>query len=231
MRTRSAILRNATAAIFLAVACHIGAQHVYEPKLYVGVKGGATMSNVQFTPKVKQSLLPGMLMGVTVRYTEEKIFGLIGELMVEQRGWKENYEGAPLAYQRSLTYITLPVLTHIYFGSDKIKGFVNLGASVSYMLSEKIKSDYDYANALDQPDFPSHRSTEQLTMAVKNKVDYGITGGAGVEFVIKKKHSVMLEGRYYFGLGNVFPSSRKDVFSSSRNTSIQVSLSYMFRVK
>lgn len=225
------MLRGTAAALCLACAMAANAQRTIEPKLYVGVKGGMAMSNVQFTPKVKQSLHPGMLMGVSVRYTEEKIFGLIGELMIEQRGWKENYEGAPFSYQRDLTYLTLPVLTHIYFGSDRFKGFVNLGASVSCLLSSKIKSDYDYANALAQPGFPAHRSVEQLAMEIKNKVDYGIAGGAGVEYIFKKKHSVMLEARYYFGLGNIFPSSKRDVFSSSRNTSIEVALSYMFRVK
>ncbi len=119
------------ALMLVGGALTASAQRYYEPKFYVGAKGGATLSSVAFTPHVKQSLLPGMMMGATVRYTEEKVFGLIGELLLEQRGWKENYEGAPFAYQRQITYLSLPVLTHIYFGSEKIKGFVNLGASVS----------------------------------------------------------------------------------------------------
>lgn len=207
------------------------AQRVYEPKLYVGAKGGVTLSNVQFSPHVKQSLRQGLLMGATVRYTEEKVFGLIGELLVEQRGWKENFEEAPFSYNREITYVTLPVLTHIYFGSSKVKGFVNLGASVSYLLGSKISSDFDYANAIKQPGFPSYRSVEQMSMDIKNKFDYGILGGVGAEFIIKKKHSFLLEGRYYFGLGNIFPATKKDVFSGSRNTSIEISLGYMIRIK
>ncbi|MDE5688790.1 MAG: PorT family protein [Paramuribaculum sp.] len=225
-------IRVLVAALFMTFAVlGASAQRYYEPKFYIGAKGGATMSSVAFTPHVKQSLRPGMLMGVTARYTEEKIFGLIGELNIEQRGWKENFEGAPFAYDRALTYISLPIMTHIYFGSDKIKGFVNLGASVSYMLGDKINSDFDYANATSIAGFPAHRSVEQMALDVKNKFDYGITGGAGVEIIIRKKHSIILEGRYYFGLGSIFPSSKKDEFSASRCTSIQVSLGYMFRVR
>ena len=227
-------MRNLIFLLLIAVGL-IGSkaysQRVYEPKVYIGAKGGATLSNVQFTPHVKQSLRQGLLMGATVRYTEEKIFGIIGELLVEQRGWKENFEEAPFAYNRELTYITLPVLTHIYFGSSKMKGFVNLGASVSYMLGSKISSDFDYANALKQPGFPSYRSVEQMSMDIKNKFDYGILGGVGAEFIIKKKHCIILEGRYYFGLGNIFSATKKDVFSGSRNTSIEISLGYMFRIK
>ena len=207
------------------------AQRMYEPKVYIGAKGGATLSNVQFTPHVKQTLRQGLLMGVTARYTEEKIFGIIGELLVEQRGWKENFEKTPFAYDREMTYVTLPVLTHIYFGSEKVKGFVNLGASVSYLLGSKITSDFDYANALKQPGFPTYRSVEQMSMDIKNKFDYGILGGIGAEFIIRKKHSIVLEGRYYFGLGNIFPATKRDVFSGSRNTSIEISLGYMFRLK
>lgn len=221
-------------ALLLAAICcaaAASAQRYYEPKFYVGGKGGATLSSVTFTPHVKQGLLPGAQFGAMVRYTEEKIFGLIGELLVEQRGWKENFEGAPFAYSRQITYVSLPVLTHIYFGSDRFKGFVNLGASVSCMLGSSISSDFDYDNALDQPGFPSHRSVEQMSLELKNKFDYGIIGGLGMEFVIKKKHSITLEGRYYFGLGNIYPSSKKDIFSGSRNSTISVALGYWFRIK
>ena len=210
------------------------AQRQYEPKLYLGGKAGATFSSMQFSPHVKQALVQGVTAGMTVRYTEENIFGLIGEVCITQRGWKEGFEkeDGPLKYDRKLTYITLPVLCHIYFGSSKVKGFVNLGPSVSYMLSSSISSNFDYLNPDTGPDSPFHyRETEQMALPVKNKMDYGILGGAGVEFVIARRHSIMLEGRYYFGLGSIFSSKKRDPFSASRCTSIEVSLGYMFRVK
>ena len=70
-----------------------------------------------------------------------------------------------------------------------------------------------------------------MAMKVKNRFDYGITAGAGIEFIVAGRHSLMLEGRYYFGLGNIFPSAKKDYFSASRGTSILVTLGYMFRLK
>lgn len=236
MTLKSAIQRIPTLIkVLIAVLALSGtgvhAQREYEPKVYVGAKGGASFSNVQFSPHVKQTLRQGLLMGATVRYTEEKLFGIIGELLIVQRGWKENFEEAPFAYNRELTYVNLPVMTHIYFGSKKFKGFVNLGASVSYLLGSKINSDFDYENALKLPGFPTYRSTEQMAMPIKNKFDYGILGGIGMEIIIKKKHSIILEGRYYFGLGNIFSASKKDVFAGSRNSSIEASLGYMFRIK
>lgn len=222
------------AAAVVAVAASASAQRQYEPKFYLGGKAGATFSNMQFSPHVKQALVQGVTAGVTARYTEENIFGLVGELCVAQRGWKEGFEKdeGQWLYERTLTYITLPVLCHIYFGTDRVKGFVNLGPSVSYMLSSGIRSDFDYANPDMGPDSPfRYRETEQMTLPVKNRMDYGILGGAGVEFVFARRHSLMLEGRYYFGLGSIFSSKKRDPFSASRCTSIEVSLGYMFRVK
>ncbi len=70
-----------------------------------------------------------------------------------------------------------------------------------------------------------------MQMDISSRFDYGITAGAGVEFIIRRRNSITLEGRYYYGLGNIFPSSRKDVFSASRGSSIQITLGYLFRLK
>ncbi|MDE7466964.1 MAG: PorT family protein, partial [Muribaculaceae bacterium] len=63
------------------------------------------------------------------------------------------------------------------------------------------------------------------------KFDYGITGGIGGEFYISPRNSITLEARYYFGLGNLFNSSKSDVFSASRCSTIQFSAGYNFRLK
>lgn len=208
------------------------AQREYEPHFAIGGKAGLTMSKMSFTPGIKQSMNNGIMAGAVVRYTEEKIFGLIGELNIEQRGWKENFDDDRFSYSRTLTYIQLPLMTHIYFGSNRFKGFVNLGPSVGYMISSGISSNFDYQNPAYVQGFPiANRHVNQMTMEVKNRFDYGIVAGAGMELIIKKRHSLMLEGRYYFGIGNVFPSSKKDEFAASRSSSIEISLGYLFHLK
>jgi hypothetical protein len=52
-----------------------------------------------------------------------------------------------------------------------------------------------------------------------------------MELITKKRHSITLEARYYYGLGNIYPSSKKDTFSASRGSSIQLTLGYLFRLK
>ena len=96
------------------------AQRTYRSNLSVGGRAGVTMSNVSFMPKVPESMLMGWTVGAVVRYTEEKHVGVVGEINISQRGWKESYDpGQDFSFSRSLTYINIPVMTHIYFGPKK----------------------------------------------------------------------------------------------------------------
>lgn len=207
------------------------AQRHYIPHVHVGVHGGVSLSRQSFYPSIKEGMLSGAQFGLSFRYAEERHVGLLAELNIEQRGWKEDFEEHPFEFQRRLTYIELPIMTHIFFGSRTVKGFFNLGPEVGYMISDKAAANFPYMSLPDVKDFPSNRRYEQMKIEVSNRFDYGITAGAGVEFVIRRRHSVTLEGRYYYGLGNIFPSARKDTFSASRGSSIQITLGYLFRLK
>lgn len=228
------------AAVVAAVAAFCAcatAQRTYTPEFYIGGKAGATLSRTSFTPSVKQGWLTGATAGIAARYTEERIFGLVAELNIRQCGWKESFDdkedpiaASLFAYNRRLTYIQLPVMTHIYFGR-RVKGFFNLGPSVGYMIGESVSSNFDYRNPQQVENFPHrNRTTEQMAMDIANRFDYGIVGGAGVEFAVRRRHSLLLEGRYYFGIGNIFKSAKKDFFSASRGMSIEITLSYLFKV-
>jgi hypothetical protein len=207
------------------------AQRHYLPHVHVGVHGGVSLSKQSFYPSVKESMLQGMNFGVSFRYAEERHVGLLAELNVEQRGWKENFEEYPFNFQRRLTYLELPVMTHIFFGSRTFKGFFNLGPEIGYMIGDNATANFDYRNTSSVSGLPSNRQYEQMSMDISNRLDYGITAGAGIELIIRKRHSVTLEARYYYGLGNIYPSSKKDTFSASRGSSIQVTLGYLFRLK
>lgn len=203
----------------------------YKSQIFVGARGGVSMSMMSFSPSVKQSWNMGSTGAVSVRYTEEKLFGIVGEFGWVTRGWKENFEEHPLSYSRSLTYLNLPILTQIRFGSRRFKTFINLGPQFAYMIGSSISSDFDYNNPASVAGFPANRQTEQLKLDVKNKFDYGICAGIGFEFFVQPLHSVILEARYYYGLGNIFPARKADYFSASRNMSLEVTLGYSFRLK
>lgn len=207
------------------------AQARYDSNVALGVKGGAGVSRIFFNPSVRQLLKFGGCAGVTFRYIEENYFGLIAECLWSQRGWKENFEELPYRYERTLNYIQIPVMAHIYFGR-RGRFFFNAGPEVGVFLGESSKSNFDPWHTENLPDFPNrNRTNSQMTMKVSQKFDYGISAGLGGEFNINRIQSVCLEARFYFGLGNVFPSARADVFSASNSMSVMVTAGYWFRIK
>ena len=120
----------------------------------------------------------------------------------------------------------------IFFGNSRVKGFFNLGPELGVMIADGVSSDFDYHNAATM-DYFQHdtRHIEQLTMKVKNRLDYGICAGAGMEINLNAKQSLLLEGRFYYGLTDAFPSHKTDVFSSSNSMTIAVTLGYFYRLK
>ena len=227
MRLRQLIL---SAAMALGTLGTVGQTH-YKPHISIGGRAGVSMAEMSFSPSVKQSWNLASTGAFTFRYTEEKLFGFIAELGWCQRGWRENYEELPFSYSRTLTYLQLPVLTHIYFGSSRAKAFINLGPQIDFLVASSISANFDYRNTAAIPEYPKTRQTEQLYADVSNKFDYGISASAGGEFYISPRNSLVLEARFYFGLGNIFPASKADTFSASRNMSLEFTLGYNFRLK
>ncbi len=215
----------------ISSAIGLSAQTHYHSNVSLGVKGGVDLSRVLFNPSVRQTFALGSTGGVMFRYIEENHFGLIAELNFAQMGWKEDFETAPYNYSRTTNYISLPILAHIYFGR-RGRFFINAGAQVSVFLGESYKANFDPYNTVGLPNFPhTNRMNSQMTLDVAHKADYGIAGGLGGEFSINEKNALTLEARFYFGLSNVFPSKRADVFGASNNMSIQATLGYWFRIR
>ena len=225
-------MRFITFALFVLTVITATAQTHYEGSISVGGKAGATLSRVNFNPSVQQVMQPGMAAGVMFRYIEEKNFGLIAELNMTQRGWKENFEESNYNYSHRFTYIELPIMTHIFFGNQRVNGFFNLGPELNVMLGDGISSNFDYQEA-DGLDYfiQDTRHIEQMTLDINNRFDYGICAGAGMEININPKHSLLIEGRFYYGLTDVFPNHKTDIFSSSNSMTINLTLGYFYRLK
>jgi hypothetical protein len=67
-------------------------------------------------------------------------------------------------------------------------------------------------------------------MSVENKVDYGIAGGLGLEFSHRRLGHFLVEGRYYFGLGNIYGNSKRDFFGKSNYANILIKAAYLFDI-
>lgn len=199
--------------------------------LEIGVTGGLNLSQMDFQPDIRQKYLMGANGGLFARYTSEKYFGMICaaqlELNFSQRGWTENFDDdTSNGYSRTLNYIELPLLAHLSWGREE-KGFqffINLGPQISFFMgdSEKFEGNWKTEN---RPE--SIRAI--YGKEVENKFDYGIAGGLGIELKTKIGN-FFVEGRYYYGLSDIFKNSKTDDFGRSANQTITVRLGYAIRI-
>ena len=240
---RNFIISAILSIVPVAMTAQIGE---HRNDLAIGFNGGLNMSSVSFTPKVSQAKLNGITGGLSVRYVCEKYFStvcsLYGEINYSQMGWKEDIvdvndmpvinttTGLPEEYSRTVNYIQVPLMAHLAWGREQ-KGFaffVNLGPQFGIYMSESTKTNFDFSdrNAADRV----NPVCAQDTMAVENKFDYGIAAGAGIEFSHPKLGHFLLEGRYYYGLGNIYGDSKRDYFGSSNFGTITVKLAYLFDI-
>lgn len=234
--------------LFLALPWSLFAQiGEHRNTLSVGPTAGWNITNIKFTPKVEQKGLGGFSGGVALRYTVEKYFSTICSIQLElnyaQMGWKEDIKdinnspvinattGAAENYSRTINYIQVPFLAHLAWGREKkgLNFFVNAGPQLGAYISESTKSNFDFdkRNTADRVS----SVVAQDTMKVENKFDYGIAAGLGVEYTIPKVGHFLLEGRYYYGLGNIYGDSKRDYFASSNYQTISIRLTYLFDLK
>ena len=201
--------------------------------LALGVNLGMNMSQVDFSPQIKQESHNGMAFGITARYMSEKYFkmmcGIQAEINYSQRGWKEKIEDeSGDTYSRTMNYIEIPLLAHLAFGKDDLergmKFFVNMGPQIGFFLSEKEKMSESW-----NPSYRPNGVIQQYGKMVENNFDYGILGGLGLELSTKAGH-FLLEGRYYFGLSDFYKSTKKDEFGRSGHSYIVIRLSYLFDI-
>ncbi len=197
--------------------------------LSVGVNGGINMNTVSFSPTIKQNQLMGATGGLTARYISEKYFSMICGIQLElnyaQLGWDEKFEdvGDDRSYVRSMNYIQVPFLAHLAFGKDRgLQFFLNLGPQVGFLIGDS----EEFGGTWEGDD---KKSKEEYGKKIDNKFDYGITGGAGFE-LRTKAGNFLVEGRYYYGLGDFYNSTKKDYFGRSANTTIVAKISYLFDI-
>lgn len=210
-------------------------------EIRVGVNSGVSMNSIDFDPTIKQGRLIGYNGGISLKYTCEKYFNTICALQVElnyaRMGWKEDIQSSagtelPDTYQRNMNYLQLPMLANLGWGREQ-RGFmfyVIAGPQVGWCFSDASKRSSVWTlNVEGNPDRPNNMYA-QYSMNIKHKFDYGITGGIGLELNTAKAGHFTLEGRYYYGLGDVFGNSKRDVFARSANGTIVVKLAYYITV-
>ena len=199
--------------------------------LEIGATGGMNMSELDIQPQMRQTSLNGINSGVFVRYTSEKYFSMIcaaqHEFNFSQRGWEEEFDDdVAFTYSRKLNYLEIPFMAHLAWGKEErgLQFFVNLGPQFGILLSES----EEYGGGLD-PSLRPESIRPIYGKEAEKRFDYGIAGGAGLELKTKIGN-FFVEGRYYYGLSDIFGNSKIDNFGRSAHKTITVKLGYSIRI-
>ena len=189
----------------------------------------------------------------------KSICAVVGEVNLAQIGWQENIldindqpvplhtdETQTLRYARKMSYVQVPVFARLGWGRERkgFQGFFQVGPQLGFFLSEKTDANFDVHDPAFNPDvkdgyysaqykYAESRVSDvvaQDTMAVENTFDYGIAAGAGLEFSHPKLGHFLLEGRYYYGLGHIYGSSKRDYFARSNFGNIVIKFTYLFDI-
>lgn len=216
----------------LLIAVGVKAQ-IEQPRniLEIGISGGMNLSQMDMQPSIRQNLLKGVNGGVSIRYTTEKYFKMICAAQLEinfsQRGWEEDFDDETSnGYSRTLNYIEIPFLAHLAFGKEPhgLQFFINLGPQIGFFLGESEKYEGNWQKE-ERP-----QSIQPIYgKEVEKKFEYGIAGGLGLELKTKVGN-FFIEGRYYYGLSDIFGNSKTDDFGRSANSTITARLGYSFPI-
>ena len=198
----------------------------------VGVTAGYTMNRRSFQPKIKQKNLGSPMVGFAARYICEKYFtciaGVQAEVNYNNLGWQEVIEdGSGNTYSRDLHYIQIPLMMQMGWGRELrgLKFVFMAGPQLGFCIGSTENRGGDTWDTSRRPQNVTHQYGRELD----NKFDYGIAAGLGLEVSTALGHFI-LEGRYYYGLGDAFDNSKKGYFGRSANQTIYAKLTYLFDI-
>ena len=216
----------------MALAFDLHAQ-VEEPRriLEIGVAGGMNLNSMELQPTMRQKKQNGFNGGISLRYTSEKYFSMICAAQLEinfaQRGFKEDFDdGTGNFYSRTINYIEVPFFAHLAWGKEQrgFQFFINLGPQFGFFINDSEKYEGEW--------YPAQRPSSLRPIygkEIENSFDYGIAGGAGIELKTKAGN-FFIEGRYYYGLADIFHNSKTDDFGRSANQTISIRLGYSIAI-
>ena len=220
--------------LFFAFVAQVFSQKSdFRPQLHIGLGGGALTSSMDFVPSILQKNSLGIYGGISARYISQNSLGLMLELNYAQRGWTEKFESQPdFSYTRKLHYLEVPLMTHVYFG-NKTRFIFNIGPQFSFLMGNSAQMSDALASdiAAKKTQNPDAKIGVQYDSDLR-KFDYGFIGGLGME-LNTGIGSFEIEGRYYFGLGDLFENrkSKDNYFNRSAGRVIGAKLTYFFKVK
>ena len=187
-------------------------------QLYVGIEGGGTNNylntNISNLVSTQYKSSYGFTIGIPVLYKINDWLAVQADPNFMQKNYQlERTDFFQGVYQNNINaYLQLPVMAHLSFGGENLKGFLNLGGYGGYWLTSKIKGRMP--NILNQPAYTNtvsnaqpnnifdeyipynYNEKYQFNNTIDNRVEFGGLAGVGISYEMNK-YLFFAEARYY----------------------------------
>jgi len=193
----------------------------------IGARIGANISDYSLnttTTNTTASGATGILGGLQVDYWFNSSWAFSGQLLYIQKGSTitsiATDQSKTVTDKISSNYLEIPLTVKLRVGDDVVRGYFFAGPTVGFLLSATANS------SLSGGASTSNNVKDQFT-----STDFGIIGGAGLDFVLSPSMTIFAEGGYRFGFANIDASSNaSDTFNTENTRDIRFSAGIVWAI-
>jgi outer membrane protein W len=189
-----------TCLFVLTTAADLCAQKRNRQVVSIGPKIGANLSTLH-GDVTNQTLQPGLSVGAILTYSVVNTFGISLEALYSQKGAKftktvnSASTSQTLSLNRKLNYVEVPLLARYFLNKEgDFRPNLFLGPNFGFKLNAK---DVNISNSAG-----ADLEDSDISYLI-NPVDFGITGGIGVNFRLQRAMRVLLDVRYTYGISDI----------------------------
>lgn len=210
--------------VFIVFSLHAQA----EIGVLAGARAGLNISSLRkfepITDYKKRVILGSDLSGV-LRLDFNKYISLQTEIEFAQKGqgWKKNIDSAKYSGKLVMNYVQFPILVVGRFGTDKVKGVVQLGPYISYWTGGYTQ------NSVSIDKQSKNASTYKYIFTSNDKrVDAGLVVGAGTDIKVGKG---WIELALRYNAGFVSSNKKSTLVPKMYHSNVSISVGYLYTIK
>lgn len=152
----------------------------------------------------------GITLGIMGQYQMNDWFALRADFNYTQKNYRQHRTGKVSMedYTHHNSYLQLPLMASFSFGTERIRGFLNLGVYGAYWTGGNISgttTDVTFGDILDESDLESAVSFDMpyvFNSTRDNRLELGTVGGIGAEYRFNDHWAIQAELRMYYSLSS-----------------------------
>jgi hypothetical protein len=173
---------------------------------YIGIKGGFTLSNLNFEGVNDNNMRPGYNVGAYINLPLGDVFAFQPEVNYTTKGATANYNVLFYNgdYSFNLNYFDIPLMGVLRLGEV---AELHFGPYIGFLSNSSLSTDGDFGEG-----------QEKLSRDSFKSMDYGLAGGLAFNF-----NALQIGARYHYGLQQIADSDAAKLFiGDARHSYLQV---------